>query len=80
MKEYKIIAIHTPTGAQHELSSASTLEEAIYALNNDICFDTTDAPSEWAFQVVDDKSYIVAYGKTLSTVVRVPRIRLPKEK
>lgn len=69
MTEYKIIAVHRPTGEQHELGSASTAEEAVYIINNDICFDETDVPSEWAFQVIDSNNNIVAYGKTINTVV-----------
>lgn len=80
MKECKIIAIHRPTGEHHELGKASTVEDAIYTLDNEIYFDTTDNPSEWAFQVVDEQNYIVAYGNTLNTVARVPKIHLPMDK
>ena len=70
MKELKIIAIHRPTGEHHELGKACSVEEAIYTLENDVRFDPTDVPSEWAFQVVDSSNNIVAYGKTLNTVVK----------
>lgn len=68
MKEYKIIAIHRPTGKQHEIGVEPTIKEALYTLDNFVEFEAEDVPSDWAFQVVDGYNNIVAYGKTLNAV------------
>ncbi len=71
MAEYRIIAIHKPTGNQHEMGIEPTVDEAIYTLGNYVEFDETDVYDEWAFQVVDNNNHIVAYGKTLKEVKMV---------